>query len=203
MISPRIIICPYSKKAGTGRDQARYVLAREFSRSLDMIAIDARPDGKPFLRWEDVHIGITHSGALLALYIGPSEAGIDVERVKPRANVAEIAELVFSEREKREYAHGDGESLVRFYRTWTTMEATLKRQGLGLSGLARRTECDSAEIRHWQIGPGYILCVSAEQTVLEDIEIRVLPETAIDPKDVTDLKGACVASCQTSSKMLR
>jgi len=184
MISSRVIICPYSRKSGSGRDQAREVLAREFSRLPEEIAIGVRPDGKPFLCGEDAQIGISHSGAVLAVYIGPSEAGIDIERVKPRANAAEIADLVFSEREKGEYANGDGESLFRFYRSWTAMEATLKRYGLGLSGLAGRAECDPGEIRHWQVGPDYILCVSAERTVLDALEILVLPETAIDPMGV-------------------
>lgn len=184
MISSRVIICPYSRKSGSGRDQAREVLAREFSRLPEEIAIGVRPDGKPFLCGESAQIGISHSGAVLAVYIGPSEAGIDIERVKPRANAAEIADLVFSEREKGEYATGDGESLFRFYRSWTAMEATLKRHGLGLSGLAGRAECDPGEIRHWQVGHDYILCVSAERTVLDALEILVLPETAIDPMGV-------------------
>lgn len=203
MISSRVIICPYSRKTGTGRDRAREVLARELSRSPDEIAIGVMPDGKPFLCGEDAHIGISHSGDTLAIYVGPSEAGIDIERVKPRANAAEIAELVFSEKEKMEYAYGDGKSLFRFYRLWTAMEATLKRQGLGLSGLTQRKEYDPSEIRHWQVGSDYILCVSAERTVLSDIEIRILPGTAIDPECVTALEGLSAAIFQTSSKILR
>jgi hypothetical protein len=199
MERPLIFLDRYVKSSGTGRERAAEILRRELACEMRSIEIRAAPSGKPLLWGADYHVAIAHSGDTIAVYVGHEDAGIDIERMKSRKNIPEIAALLFSPAEAARCAEGGATGLARFYRAWTEREATLKRYGFGVLDSLPRGSPDPRETRHWRISSAvgsekplgaakeYILCLSAPKETLERIEIRILDDSGLDPASLTFL----------------
>ena len=193
MERPLIFLDRYVKSSGTGRTCATEILRRELGGEMRSIEIRAAPSGKPLLWGTEGHVAIAHSGDCIAVYVGPEDAGIDLERMKSRKNVLEIASLLFSPAEAARCAEGGATGLARFYRAWTEREATLKRYGLGVLDSLPRGSPDPRETRHWRISRAtdtettlgaakeFLLCLSAPEETLERVEIRILYDSGLDP----------------------
>lgn len=85
--------------------------------------------GKPVLNIEGISFNWSHSGDLIALIVGKSVCGIDVElhSSRPLFDYKSIC----TEREWRWIEAGD--EVDRFYKIWTAKESVLKATGFGLS----------------------------------------------------------------------
>lgn len=115
----------------------RHVLAAWCDRAPERLVFAAGAHGKPHLAGSagsrPVRFNLSHSGgiALLAL-CEQYELGVDVEVM--RAVNPEIAEEYFAPRERAALAQYSGDAwLQAFFRCWTSKEALLKGEGLGLN----------------------------------------------------------------------
>ena len=85
-----------------------------------------------------LRFSLTHSGErfiiALALNMDP---GVDVERIRPRRDLARLMRRFFSQSERDAVAEAP-DPLLAFYRVWTRKEAIIKADGRGVSlGLDR------------------------------------------------------------------
>lgn len=133
------------------RDRQRFVAAHVALRQVlsSHTGVDASrlefplgSDGKPFLACPaGVHFNLSHSQsvALIAIGNGETEIGIDVEVLRPMADVEAMAASYFTAAEQRALAAVTPALRSRAFLTcWTRKEACLKAIGLGL-GVDTRT----------------------------------------------------------------
>ena len=188
MDRPRILLCAHVKSSPTGRARAKDILAREYPLLADSIEVVSEPGGRPILLGIAGHIGISHSRGLLAVYLGPLAAGIDLELIRERGNATEIAEMLFSEAERERCYERGSFSIERFYRAWTAHEAALKRDGLGLFAPLPNPDALERETRHWRVlasdGRAYALCLCAKRDTLETVEITLAEDAGIALKSI-------------------
>ena len=92
--------------------------------------------GKPLLMGSTLSFNLSHShhAAMIAVSNAPT-VGVDVEWVRHKSGLIDIAERYFSKQELRwiEAAAGEEEGVERFYRVWVCKEAYLKAVGVGLT----------------------------------------------------------------------
>jgi 4'-phosphopantetheinyl transferase len=139
-------------------DRRRFVITRAFLRltladtlrtAPSALTFDYAPQRKPFLMWpregRALHFNVSHSGdhAVIAT-AWHRPIGVDVERVRGDIDYAQIAERVFSPRERAALAGVDPAARAdTFFQVWTRKEAYVKAQGLGLS-----IPLDSFDVAH-------------------------------------------------------
>lgn len=128
------------------KDAHRFTVARATVRSVlgsyrrtpgSDLRFDYSSHSKPALAnaSSDIRFSVSHSGdlAMLALTRG-REVGIDLEAIRDNVEIDQLATRYFSEHEYaslRELANV--QRLRAFFRCWTSKEAFLKAQGIGLS----------------------------------------------------------------------
>ncbi len=168
---PRVFIQPYQKRLGAGRKKAISLLSRILGVPEDSLVLGESETGKPFIEnLPGIHIGISHSGGYLAVYVGPEEAGIDIERLKSGRNLDELASFWFSEAEKKAMREWKGEPLLGFYRVWTEKEARFKLLDSKESARAADRESAGVTVGHWVLDNAFMLCVCAGRGILDGIE---------------------------------
>lgn len=75
---------------------------------------------------------ISHSGNCIAVAVCDQGAiGLDIEKQRPRKNMAKIAYHFFSE-EEHQWLHNQEDSLSAFWQLWTLREAALKLHAKGV-----------------------------------------------------------------------
>lgn len=116
----------------------RGILASYLGVEASSLVFGEGAQGKPFLNapahGRSLRFSLSHSGdlALLAVSSG-REVGVDVERVRPRADLAAFVARYFSPREREALARIPSDDRLRaFYEIWTLKEAYLKACGDGL-----------------------------------------------------------------------
>jgi 4'-phosphopantetheinyl transferase len=129
------------------RDRDRFIAGRAFLRLLLAQYLGSDPGelvfrygahGKPGLAHDQggLQFNLAHCGglAVCALARGVDELGVDVERVRPIADAADVARSSFSPGEVAELeAVPEPERLGAFFNAWTRKEAFLKALGDGLA----------------------------------------------------------------------
>ena len=122
--------------AVVARAELRTLLARELGRKPEALVFAAGPHGKPRLDDESagVRFNLSHSGdlALIAIARGGIEVGVDLEEIRPRADLKGVARRVFTQAE-RDAVEAGGETA--FYRHWVAKEAFVKATGRGIESL--------------------------------------------------------------------
>src|SRR5665213_1983035 len=128
------------------QDRDRYVRAHSAMRTLlggytcvspASISFSTNAYGKPQIQsgnvWERVRFNLTHSAGIAVLAVTRDyELGVDREQVRP--NDPEIAGDHFSARELSILQSRPPEQWLQgFYRCWTSKEALLKGEGLGMN----------------------------------------------------------------------
>jgi 4'-phosphopantetheinyl transferase len=128
------------------RDRDRYVRAHSAMRTLlgsyvgiapANIAFSTNAYGKPQVASEEgaeqIQFNLTHSAGVAALAVSRAfELGIDIEQIRPIES--EVAKHHFSPRELLTLGSLPPQQwLPGFYRCWTSKEALLKGEGLGLN----------------------------------------------------------------------
>jgi len=127
------------------RDRRRYLVSHAALRCILGGYLDLSPQsisfrfsrhGKPSLREHGgLYFNLAHSHELaLVAVTGLGEVGVDIEHVRPLADMDSIARHSFSEHEYNQLqALPAGQRLQGFFRCWSRKEAFIKALGEGLS----------------------------------------------------------------------
>jgi 4'-phosphopantetheinyl transferase len=162
------------------RAALRLILARYLGCEPGRVEFCSGSRGQPRLARDDVQFSLARSGALALVAVSVGPVGADLERVEPRAGLADVAAARFSAAEAACIAGGCGGSPTQsFYRHWTAKEAYLKATGVGLAGL-RDAELVCGQrlsirlagqpLTGWslllpRIAPGYLAAIASPQRV--------------------------------------
>ena len=115
--------------------EGRRILSLFADRPLQENDITRDENGRPYFPDRNADFNISHSGFVCAVsFVSGSNlrTGCDIELVRPRVNMPEIAERYFSPDERNFIFFGDGECNVRFFTVWTIKECYLKLRGLSV-----------------------------------------------------------------------
>ena len=115
---------------------ARTALRRLLGERLDTppgdVPIAYGPHGKPTLAdAAGPHFNVAHSGEWAVIALADQPVGVDVERFRPMASAARLAERWFHPSERRRIA-ASADALREFFAVWVAKEAALKLVGLGV-----------------------------------------------------------------------
>lgn len=150
--------------------QERYFLRLCFNLVMDLPLSAPRPviervsHGKPYFQGRPAYFNLTNSGAAVLLLISKEHpVGVDLERLRPRKNLAALGRRIFTPAEQEKFsslnvaAAGDHSSafalqdqgnamaqgqeynaaqLQYFLQRWTWRECLLKTSGIALAGLS-------------------------------------------------------------------
>jgi 4'-phosphopantetheinyl transferase len=126
--------------------------------------------GKPFVEDTDIQFNLSHSGALALIAVARGrQVGVDVERLRPLADLEDVAARVCTAREREALAALAKPQRERAFLTlWTRKEALAKMVGEGVRALspdargeARGGRCRLVDVVDLS---GYAACVAAEGT---------------------------------------
>lgn len=118
-----------------GRATLRCVLAERLGCSPAAIRLSYGANGKPMLEGGRGHVefNLAHSGGDAVIALADHVAvGVDIELLRPIADVGSLAHLVFSDVERRELELAP-DPVSAFLNGWTRKEAYVKALGLGLA----------------------------------------------------------------------
>lgn len=121
----------------------RYLLKEALNFFFDInidFSFDIAKHGKPYIKDRHVFFNISHSSNYIALALSnETECGIDIETVKDRVNLDNLAQRVLKPCEYQTFKDKEKVSkecvLNYFYNIWTIKESLLKHSGIGLAGL--------------------------------------------------------------------
>jgi 4'-phosphopantetheinyl transferase len=179
------------------RHRRRFTIARGILRTVLGRYLDEPPGriqfaygihGKPVLEGGgNLHFNLTHSGdaGLLAL-TRDQEIGVDLEQVRPRDHLEELARRFFTPPEVAALAALEpAERELAFFQCWTRKEAFIKAGGEGLArpldsfcvslGEPARllsVDGDPAEAARWSLRsltpwPGFVACITIRARELD------------------------------------
>jgi 4'-phosphopantetheinyl transferase len=140
----------------------RYLRAHGALRDILGRFTDARLDfalqekGKPYLpHVPDLQFNLSHSKQVALVAVAHRvPVGVDIERLRPLAEHAAIADRFFPPGEPATVDAAD------FFRRWTRFEAILKAQGSGLYGAGSALEGEWT-VQELDAGPGFAAAVAA------------------------------------------
>ena len=139
----RMTFEPDARRLLASRHALRQILAGALNRSPGSLVIEADGFGKPCLAERGaIHFNLSHSGAECLIGLSREWAiGVDVEVVRPVAEMAGLVEEHFTGTEQQEWgALAEPLRGRAFLVCWTRKEACLKALGIGLSGEASSIE---------------------------------------------------------------
>jgi 4'-phosphopantetheinyl transferase len=133
----------------------------------------ARENGKPFLEGAPLEFNLSHSGALALIAVARSrQVGVDVEEVRPMADLDSVAARVCTPAELATLAGlAEPHRGRAFFAMWVRKEALAKATGEGLGAVfrdARHAPVARVDAKdRWTLAdvddvPGYAACVAAE-----------------------------------------
>ena len=142
--------------------------------------------GKPRLAAEEhVCFNISHSGALaLFAFTLKCELGVDVERIRPVADMEGIASRFFCAEEASELMSIPADEREQaFFQCWTRKEAYLKAQGKGLT-----TPLDSFRVTLGPSEPARVIHIgqdrgAANEWILFDLDLGIQYKAAVAYRD--------------------
>ena len=180
------------------RDRLRFIVAHGLLRGIlasytgidaARLLLECEAHGKPRLRRGQapgLEFNLSHSNDVIAIAIARRPVGIDVERWSDAFSYRDLAERVFSPRERHTLAIAAlAERCAAFFSAWTRKEAYLKATGRGITdGLARIdvpsaadgwTICDldiAADYSGAIVAPGSNIVVSMFRLAAGDVASR-------------------------------
>jgi 4'-phosphopantetheinyl transferase len=119
------------------RSGLRRILGDYLDRDAAAIEFAYGAYGKPFLADGAIAFNLSHSGDLALVVVAVDRpVGVDLERIKPMADLEKLTARFFTAGEHQRIVQLDQDDrLLAFFRTWTCKEAYLKATGDGLSQL--------------------------------------------------------------------
>jgi 4'-phosphopantetheinyl transferase len=121
----------------TARSGLRRILGDYLGRDAAALEFRYGLQGKPILADGAIEFNLSHSGdlALVVVTIDRS-VGVDLERIKPMADLAKLTARFFTVGEHQRIMQlAEPDRPLAFFRTWTCKEAYLKATGEGLGQL--------------------------------------------------------------------
>lgn len=121
-----------------GQMLIRTVLSEYTDTAVADWKFDQQENGKPFIAVPElsdpIHFNLSHSEGRLVLAVSRHAlTGVDIESIKPKRRIEQIAARHFSAAELEQLSSLDGEErTLRFYELWTLKEAFIKAKGTGL-----------------------------------------------------------------------
>lgn len=113
-------------------------LGERLGRDAATLRFEYGPAGKPSLGGDALRFNVSHSDRYALLAVAQAaEVGVDIERVRPLADMDAVAARVFSAAERDALARVPaGRKAEAFFAGWTRKEAYIKArgQGIGLLG---------------------------------------------------------------------
>lgn len=122
-----------------GRSALRSVLADRLGCLPGAVRFSYGMNGKPMIKGGGGHFdfNLAHSeGEAVIALAGDATIGVDIELLRPIADVASLARLAFSDVERRELELAR-DPVLAFLTAWTRKEAYVKALGLGLTAPLR------------------------------------------------------------------
>ena len=126
----------------SARVAARILLGRHLDCPAQDIAIIRDNYGKPWLDSgrhgaiaKQIYFSISHTRELVAIAVGRSRVGIDVEMVRKFPDMMQVATMQFAQEMNHDLlsAQSEAERVELFYRFWTLGEAFIKATGEGIA----------------------------------------------------------------------
>jgi 4'-phosphopantetheinyl transferase len=141
----------------------------------DAAELEVADNGKPRLAREPGRLAfnLSHSGglALIAIAPGGTEIGVDVERLRPRRDLARLAERWLPPADAAAVAAAaESEREAVFYAAWTRHEARVKCTGAGIAGPAPGPEVVA---RGLEVDEGYAAAVAVDSDAAAGLAPRV------------------------------
>lgn len=164
----RVWLRPHSP-GQRGEPQARELLGQALALAPEALPLTRDERGRPWFLPPLAHVGTgwSHSGTQLLVGLGERmRLGVDLERLRPRPRMREVAQRFFHPAEAAWLAAlGEEACADWFFRIWCAKEALLKAHGQGLSfglhrlrfaerdGALALAWCDPAlgEAAHWHL----------------------------------------------------
>ncbi|WP_422553170.1 4'-phosphopantetheinyl transferase family protein [Methylovulum miyakonense] len=118
------------------RGRLRMLLADSLQQAPAQLRIARTGEGKPYLPdHPQLVFNISHTANYLAIAIARDcQLGVDIERCRPRANLAALVDKCFAEEEASYwYSLPDNQKQSAFYHFWTIKEAFVKATGRGIA----------------------------------------------------------------------
>lgn len=119
-----------------GRASLRELLGQYLTQEPRSIQFTFSEFGKPFFpNIQELQFNISHSGGLALMgFTIQAQIGVDLEKIKPKLEIEQIASRFFAEKEKNTLLQLPVDrQAVSFYQCWTSKEAFIKAHGQGLS----------------------------------------------------------------------
>jgi len=151
-----------SRKFVVGRARLRRLLGLRLGRAADEVRFRYGANGKPALDGDGrLSFNLSHADDLMLVAIShDAEVGVDVERLRPLPEMADLAPEFLTRAELDRLALVDeAERLVTLYRIWTRKEAWLKARGVGLSVPLETLDLDG-ELHDLEPALGYVGAVA-------------------------------------------
>ncbi len=178
-------LCPSERQRASRfhyrTDYERYVAARAALRLQLGEFLDSDPNSlnlkytnhdKPFLEDCTIEFNLSHSGDWILLAFSRSgEIGVDIERIRPIPDMANVAKQSFAESEYGSWeALPQAERIAAFYRCWTRKESFIKAIGEGLS-----YPLDSFEVTFDPNRPASVASVNGDESLAAEWWMADLP----------------------------
>ena len=201
-------------RSGILSAEGRRILSLLEGRPLTENDITKEKDGRPFFPDHRADFNISHSGNMVAVSFVNAEnirVGCDVQIVRPRVRMREIAEEFFSAAE-RDYIFSDkGEQNgeTRFFQIWALKESFLKLRGLSVFdmnrcpsficgnefGVAVSTPLTFNLYELSGFGERYILAVAVEGSLELKPEIRWFSQSFLSARSIAEIKSRGESLC--------
>lgn len=123
--------------------------------------------GKPYLGGSSLHFNLSHSEGFCLCAISDAPVGVDVEAIHPKepASMQRMAERMFTEHERQRLDVANCSAEV-FYEIWVKKEAIVKRDGVGITGMAM-VDSDEAPVHFTRIGEfALAVCTDVEDPIV-------------------------------------
>jgi 4'-phosphopantetheinyl transferase len=155
---------PATGGRAAARGALREILGAYLGVEPAAVALTVGENGKPELAdgQPQLSFNLSHSGglALVAVAAGGTAVGVDVERLRPRRDLARLAARWLPAADSAAVAAAaDDEREGAFYAAWTRHEARAKCTGAGLSGPPPGPEVIALGL---EIDPGYAAALAVD-----------------------------------------
>jgi 4'-phosphopantetheinyl transferase len=166
-------------------DRARFVISRAVLRitladalrtAPAALRFDYTPQHKPILAWpregRSLHFNVSHAGSFAVIALAwHRPVGVDIERMRTGIDYMQMAERVFSLRERRLLAGTDPAARAHvFFHVWTRKEAYIKARGFGLA-----IPLDSFDVALSPVSPQALLATRPDPGEVARWVVRGLP----------------------------
>jgi 4'-phosphopantetheinyl transferase len=130
----RLLMPDARRRFVASRARLREILAQITGIDAAALTFGTGEHGKPYLSGVDdaPQFNLAHSGDLALVAVSDRPVGVDLEQVRPLANMAQMADMSFTDEERAVlWSLDEAARTAAFFRLWTRKEAVMKAHGAG------------------------------------------------------------------------